>query len=138
MEEAVSSRDIVLVSGGNTLFAVDDIHTHIHTYIHTYIHIHTYIQPYEEMEEAVSSSDIVLVSGGNTLFAVDRWRYLKLDSLLNKALSNGTVLAGGSAGAIFVFDGGHSDSADPESFKNALLGRVMVSMRVRMDVCMYV
>ncbi len=31
------------------------------------------------------------------------------------------MLAGGSAGAICWFDGGHSDSMDPASFKEAMM-----------------
>ena len=39
-----------------------------------------------------------------------------VDDLFAEAAARGAVLSGGSAGAIFVFDGGHSDSGDPESF----------------------
>ena len=71
----------------------------------------------EAMTEAVDECDIILVSGGNTLYAVDRWEYLGLDNLLRDAAMNGKVIAGGSAGAICWFDGGHSDSMSPESFR---------------------
>ena len=71
----------------------------------------------DEMEEAVDNADIILVSGGNTLYALDRWRYLGLDDLLRTAAERGTVMAGGSAGAICWFDSGHSDSADPETYR---------------------
>lgn len=72
---------------------------------------------HDEMEEAVSNADIIVVSGGNTLYALDRWRYLGLDEMLQSAAQRGTVMAGGSAGAICWFDSGHSDSADPETFR---------------------
>ncbi len=71
----------------------------------------------DEMEEAVDDADIILVSGGNTLYALDRWRYLGLDEMLRTAAERGTVMAGGSAGAICWFDSGHSDSADPETYR---------------------
>jgi dipeptidase E len=71
----------------------------------------------DEMEEAVDNADIILVSGGNTLYALDRWRYLGLDEMLRTAAERGTVMAGGSAGAICWFDSGHSDSADPETYR---------------------
>ncbi|KAL9178688.1 hypothetical protein ACHAXT_003819 [Thalassiosira profunda] len=77
--------------------------------------------PREAMEKAVDEADILLVSGGNTLYAVDRWVYLGLDELLRAAAQNGKVLAGGSAGAICWFDGGHSDSGDPDTYRSSML-----------------
>lgn len=77
----------------------------------------------EEMEEAVDNADIILVSGGNTLYALDRWRYLGLDELLRTAAERGTVMAGGSAGAICWFDSGHSDSADPDTYRQYKLDK---------------
>jgi dipeptidase E len=56
------------------------------------------------------------VSGGNTLFAVDTWNDIGLSDLLRTAANEGTVLCGGSAGAICWFSAGHSDSGDPESY----------------------
>jgi dipeptidase E len=73
--------------------------------------------PREAMAEAVDGADIILVSGGNTLYAVDRWEKLGLGNLLRRASLDGKVMTGGSAGAICWFDGGHSDSMDPESHR---------------------
>ncbi len=83
--------------------------------------------PREAMADAVDEADIILVSGGNTLYAVDRWEYLGLGDLLRDATLNGKIVTGGSAGAICWFDGGHSDSMDPEThrlfkMKNAMKG----------------
>jgi len=61
-------------------------------------------------------TDVILVSGGNTLFAVDRWNQVGIDKLIRKALLDGKVLCGGSAGGIVWFDGGHSDSMDPSTY----------------------
>lgn len=36
-------------------------------------------------------------------------------------MESGAVLTGGSAGAICWFDGGHSDSMDPATYKNNML-----------------
>ena len=77
----------------------------------------------DEMEEAVDNADIILVSGGNTLYALDRWRYLGLDEMLRTAAERGTVMAGGSAGAICWFDSGHSDSSDPETYRQYKLDK---------------
>eukprot|EP00808_Paulinella_micropora_P008973 g17946.t1 len=73
---------------------------------------------YAEMAAAFERAAVVLVSGGNTLYAINRWQALGVDKLLQKALRKGTVLAGGSAGAIVSFEAGHSDSMDPTSYKN--------------------
>lgn len=78
---------------------------------------------YQEMDKEIMNSmfektDIILVSGGNTLFAVDRWRKTGVDLLIKKASEEGKVLCGGSAGGIVWFDGGHSDSMEPGSYKN--------------------
>lgn len=71
-----------------------------------------------QLAAAFAGVDIVLVSGGNTLFAVDRWNKLGVADLIRQAGAAGAVLAGGSAGGIVWFDGGHSDSMDPLSYKN--------------------
>jgi dipeptidase E len=64
----------------------------------------------------------IVVSGGNTLFATDRWNKLGVSAALRRAWDAGScVMAGGSAGAIWVFDGGHSDSMDPHYFKRAMM-----------------
>ena len=70
--------------------------------------------------KAVATADVVVVSGGNTLYAIDQWRALGIDLALDAAMRRGCVLAGGSAGAICWFDGGHSDSADPDTFRVAM------------------
>jgi dipeptidase E len=75
-----------------------------------------------DIEKTVQQADVIVVSGGNTLFATGRWNKLGVSPALRKAWDTGScVMAGGSAGAIWVFDGGHSDSADPHYFKKAML-----------------
>ena len=74
-----------------------------------------------EMRKAFEGADVIIASGGNTLFAVDRWRRLGVDDLIRQAMQRGAVLSGGSAGAICWFDGGHSDSMDPASYKPYML-----------------
>lgn len=73
-----------------------------------------------EMEELSRRAAVILVSGGNTLYAVDRWAQLGLDRLLREAVARGAVVCGGSAGAICWFDGGHSDSMDPTTYRQPL------------------
>jgi len=75
----------------------------------------------DECASAIRAADVLLVGGGNTLFAVDRWHHLGLVPLLREAMERGCILAGGSAGAICWFDSGHSDSADPETYRTAML-----------------
>mmetsp|Transcript_21421 Transcript_21421/g.32370 ORF Transcript_21421/g.32370 Transcript_21421/m.32370 type:complete len:364 (-) Transcript_21421:593-1684(-) len=70
------------------------------------------------MRDMVENSHVIIVSGGNTLYAVDRWKQVGLDILLRQAMHRGVVLTGGSAGVICWFDGGHSDSMDPDTFRS--------------------
>lgn len=74
-----------------------------------------------EIGAAFDAADVILMSGGNTLFAMDRLMRLGVQEHLSRAMQRGAVLCGGSAGAICWFDGGHSDSMDPESYKKAKL-----------------
>lgn len=75
----------------------------------------------EEVESKVAAADVILVSGGNTLYAMDMWKMTGFaDSVKRLGRDQGKVLCGGSAGAICWFDAGHSDSADPDSFKEAM------------------
>ena len=75
----------------------------------------------QEIETKIAWADIIVVSGGNTLFMVDTWKARGIDVLILEAASRGCVLCGGSAGAIAWFDGGHSDSADPETYRDFML-----------------
>ena len=74
-----------------------------------------------DMETVIDEADVVVVAGGNTLFALDRWSHLNMIQLLRRAMERGTVITGGSAGAICWFDGGHSDSMDPDTYKDRML-----------------
>lgn len=76
---------------------------------------------YADMEEKCNIADAIIVSGGNTLYAIDAWHKVGLVSHLKSAADRGAVLTGGSAGAICWFDGGHSDSDDPDSYKQNML-----------------
>ncbi|PON15234.1 hypothetical protein C2W62_24915 [Candidatus Entotheonella serta] len=75
----------------------------------------------EDMQAQFDQAEVIIASGGNTLFAVDRWVRLGIDQRIRQALQRGVVLSGGSAGAICWFDGGHSDSMDPASYKARML-----------------
>ena len=75
----------------------------------------------EEMAALVRGADVIVVSGGNPLYAVARWQALGVDALLREAMASGTVMCGGSCGLISWFDAGHSDSADPASYKEPML-----------------
>jgi len=70
----------------------------------------------EEVQKSFGCADVVLVSGGNTLYAVDRWKKFGIHDAIHGAMTRGAILAGGSAGAICWFDGGHSDSMDPTTY----------------------
>ncbi len=85
---------------------------------------------HKAMQDLFDSADVIVTSGGNTLFAVDRWSRLGVDRLIRQALARGAVLSGGSAGAICWFDGGHSDSMDPASYKQAMLTKAATGVEV--------
>ncbi len=87
----------------------------------TFLDVATQTPTPEEIKRKITSADALLVSGGNTLFAVDRWIKLGIDDLLRQVAERQAVMCGGSAGAICWFDGGHSDSMDPDSYKKAKL-----------------
>ena len=66
------------------------------------------------------------MSCGNTFCAIQRWERLGLDVLLRRVAAHcdhrgRVVLAGGSAGAICRFAAGHSRSANPATFRSAML-----------------
>lgn len=77
----------------------------------------------DKMKSTIENADVIVVGGGNTLYAVDRWRNMNMIPHLRKAMERGAVLTGGSAGAICWFDGGHSDSMDPDTYREAMLKR---------------
>ena len=77
--------------------------------------------PPAAVEAALDEADVVLVSGGNTLFAMDRWKHCGVVEPLRRAMDRGAVLCGGSAGAGCWFDGLHSDSMDPETYRKIML-----------------
>jgi dipeptidase E len=70
---------------------------------------------HQAMAQKIAAADIIYVGGGNTLRMMTLWRKLGVDTLLDKARAQGTVLSGLSAGSICWFDYGNSDS---RKFKN--------------------
>lgn len=71
----------------------------------------TLIQPNTaDVEKLLLAQDIIWVGGGNTRNMLALWRAWGVDAALRKAYNNGTVLAGGSAGAICWFEQGVTDS----------------------------
>jgi len=64
----------------------------------------------KEMQKKIDWADAVHVCGGNTLKMMRRWRRIGLDKIILKAIKQGKVFYGESAGAICWFSYGHSDS----------------------------
>mmetsp|Transcript_8625 Transcript_8625/g.10112 ORF Transcript_8625/g.10112 Transcript_8625/m.10112 type:complete len:439 (-) Transcript_8625:181-1497(-) len=81
------------------------------------------IMDLDEMKLLMDAAHVIVVSGGNTLYAIDKWNNVGLDKLIYDAMNRGVVLTGGSAGAICWFQGGHSDSMDPETYKSAMVSK---------------
>ncbi|OHX55230.1 peptidase E [Planococcus salinarum] len=66
--------------------------------------------PVRDLESFVLDKDIIYVGGGNTKNLLALWREWGLDDILRKALDQGVVLAGISAGSICWFEEGVTDS----------------------------
>ena len=64
----------------------------------------------QSFEEILLNSDAIVVGGGNTLNMLGIWKVQGIDNILEKALKNEIILAGGSAGSICWFQNGISDS----------------------------
>ncbi len=64
----------------------------------------------ENLENWFNEQDIIFVGGGNTKSMPGVWAAWNLSPLLHKALKDGKVLAGVSAGAICWFESGITDS----------------------------
>lgn len=63
-----------------------------------------------EFEKTLLDQDVIYVGGGNTRSMLALWREWGWDALLRRALENGVILAGISAGAICWFEQGVTDS----------------------------
>lgn len=64
----------------------------------------------QSFEDILLKSDAIIVGGGNTLNMLGIWKAQGIDTILRKALKNGIILAGGSAGSVCWFQNGISDS----------------------------
>lgn len=64
----------------------------------------------QSFEDILLHSDAIVVGGGNTLNMLGIWKAQGIDTILEKALRNGIILSGGSAGSICWFQNGISDS----------------------------
>lgn len=69
----------------------------------------------ETIKEKLAWSDLIYVGGGDTERMLEIWRKRNADKLIVEACESGKVLTGISAGTIFWFAFGHSDS---DYFKN--------------------
>jgi len=65
-------------------------------------------------EETLLTMDAIVVGGGNTLNMMSIWKAQGIDTVLEKALEKGIVLAGGSAGSLCWFENGTTDSRPKE------------------------
>lgn len=63
-----------------------------------------------DIEDFIMSQDVIYVGGGNTKSMLALWREWNLDTILQKALQHGTILAGISAGCICWYESGTTDS----------------------------
>ncbi|HSJ38559.1 MAG TPA: peptidase E [Planococcus sp. (in: firmicutes)] len=73
-------------------------------------HLSLFKPPVRDLESYVLEKDIIYVGGGNTKNLLALWREWGLDEILRKALDQGIILAGISAGSICWFEEGLTDS----------------------------
>ena len=73
-------------------------------------HLSLFKPPVRDLESYVLDKDIIYVGGGNTKNLLVLWREWGLDEVFRKALDQGIVLAGISAGSICWFEEGVTDS----------------------------
>ncbi|WP_461535091.1 Type 1 glutamine amidotransferase-like domain-containing protein [Spongorhabdus nitratireducens] len=73
-------------------------------------HLELFRRDSRDLEAFLLSQDIIYVGGGNTANMLAIWKVHGVDSILARALEQGTVLCGISAGAICWFEKGITDS----------------------------
>ena len=73
-------------------------------------HLSIFHNPQADYRSYLADCDVIYVTGGNTRAMLAIWREWGLDEILREHYERGTVLAGGSAGAICWFEHGHTDS----------------------------
>jgi len=77
-------------------------------------HLSLFASPTADLKAFLLQKDLIYVGGGNTKSMLALWREWGLVEILREAWENGTVLAGGSAGAICWFEQGSTDSIPGE------------------------
>jgi peptidase E len=77
-------------------------------------HLELFRRSIADLSEFARSQDIIYVGGGNVANLLAVWRLHAFDTALAAALSEGTVLAGISAGSLCWFEAGVTDSFGPE------------------------
>lgn len=77
-------------------------------------HLELFRRSIADLAKFARSQDIIYVGGGSVANLLAVWRLHGLDTALRAALSEGTVLAGISAGSLCWFEAGVTDSFGPE------------------------
>ena len=77
-------------------------------------HLTFFPWPPEDLRARALGQDVIVVGGGNTANMLAIWRLHGFDRILREAWERGTVLCGGSAGAICWFEASVTDSFGPQ------------------------
>ena len=77
-------------------------------------HLSLFTTPPVDIAAHLLAQDVIYVGGGNTKSLLALWQAWELPAILRRALAQGTVLCGISAGAICWFDDCVTDSVAPE------------------------
>lgn len=73
-------------------------------------HLSLFMPPFTDPERLLLDQDVIYVGGGSTANLLAVWRLHGIDELLRRALDDGTILYGSSAGGLCWFESGMTDS----------------------------
>jgi len=83
------------------------------------LHSYTDIPSTKDLQEKFDKADVLYIAGGNTRYAMKKWKKHGIDGMLTRAMRQGKIITGISAGALAWFNDGFSDAESYEVEKGA-------------------
>jgi dipeptidase E len=97
-------------ASGDNQNLIQSFYTAFNKFDCTTAHLSLFNPSTRDIESFILNQDLIYVGGGNTKNLLSLWKEWNLDKILKQAHSQGTVLAGLSAGMICWFEQGVTDS----------------------------
>ena len=97
-------------ASGDSAIHIQNFYTAFNKHDCMTTHLSLFSPPTRDLESFILNQDLIYVGGGNTKNLLSLWKEWNVDQFLKKAHTNGTVLAGLSAGMICWFEQGVTDS----------------------------